>query len=805
MKERTYDESNIEHFEGMEAVRQKPTMYIGGIMQQGTFHLYKETIGNAIDEFTAGRATMAHVIINSKEQTVTVIDDANGMPIGKFEDIITKLHTSGKYDKSGEGAYEFSLGTFGLGIKLVNALSETFEAETFNAGKRGYGLFHKGVKDKLIIEDCKDKNKHGTRITYRPDITVLLDIGMDLNYYKAATEMLTFITPGFRILFEFDGFKSEYYHPEGMQGYLKDRMMKSRKIRPVANIISFKDNTEQVIEQTMKVPDGKGGLKDHIIKNKVKMTYEVHFTWANNAGGAEVIESYANSLRTVENGTHVTGFRSALTKSITKYIQDNNLLPKNSKFSIDGNDVREALVGVIVAQHNNVLYSTQTKTSVSNPELQYWMASSIYNKMNSWLSNNKQAADAICKVIIQSAKARQAAKDAKDSVIKANSKLTIGSVDMKKFSGCKGKDPTKNELFIVEGDSAKGSAKEARDTEYQAVFAVRGKGQNVFSSANPKLSEENAALVEVMGCGIGPTFDIKKLRFHKIVLAADADNDGANIRLLLSGFFFKYYIPIIEAGYLYEAIPPLFQIDIGKGKNMRTVYLPDQASFDLAVTYIAQQSFDLQTISGKKLSKDLAGLYIKRLAGYKSFIELYAAQTGIEAELLEYIVRYYNDICELKFKKLNALDYDCTILSNTDSYLHINIDRGYEHYFVVLDSLFYNNVYLPIAKRLSEIQLMDIVFVGKNTGIKYGGSLYRNSKFIEGILVNKNTSVGRLKGLGESNASQLREYMFAPETRTIRRITMQDERVASATMDMCLGHNIEGRKTFCMNGNSLNR
>lgn len=781
MSKKEYTADTIEAHEGLDGVRTRPTVYIGSINKEGVYRLFLEAIGNVIDEFNAGRCKGVDISYDSKECRFVVQDYALGIPIEKFHDVLTRLHVGGKFGKS---TYDYSIGLNGLGLKCINALSKVFVVDTYYNGKHGHFVSEKSIEKDFWIKDDKN-HQSGTRVEWIPDITIMEELGADYEKYSDMLNMNAYINAGFDIKLTWDGKTQEFCHPDGLLGYFSGPILKSHHMHALSKPISFMN------KQSIPKPQDPS--------KSINMEYFVYFTWAENIK-SEYVESYVNGLRTISGGSHVTGTHMAITKAIKDYIDKNNLMPKNAKFDVDGNDVRETLVLVVNANHSDPKYTTQVKDALDNKDLQFFINTSLYPAMQLWLSDNKQIADNICKLVLRSAKARQAAKDAKDNIIKANTRLSIGSVDLKKFSPCKSKDPDRAELFIVEGDSAKGSAKEARDTSYQAVFAVRGKGQNVFSTSNPKLSDENAMLVDVLGCGIGPTFDIKKLRFHKIILAADADNDGANIRLLLTGFFFKYFIPIIEAGYLYEAIPPLFQITIGKGKDARSVYLPDQASFDLAVSYIAKQTFYLESIRGQKISEDVAGIYINKLAGYKAFIELFATQTGIEAELLEYIVRYYSDIVSGKFNKLNLLDYDCKVLSKSDSYMHINIDRGYEHYFVVLDNLFYKNVYLPIAKKLSDIYLMDVVFVGKNTGMKYGGSTYRNSKFIESILVNKNSTVGRLKGLGESDAKDLNYYMFAPKTRILRQLHMSDITKASNTMDMCLGHNIDARKEFCMNG-----
>jgi DNA gyrase subunit B len=314
---------------------------------------------------------------------------------------------------------------------------------------------------------------------------------------------------------------------------------------------------------------------------------------------------------------------------------------------------------------------------------------------------------------------------------------------------------------------------------------------------NVTFSEELRQPAQVSGLGNpGSQFDITKVRFHKFIKGADADSDGYHISTLLDGFFFKYYRPIIDAGYLYESRPPLYQIIFDEGKkNEKSIFIPDERYFEKAVTAIAAGITDCMTLQGTKLSQTLTELYIKKIQGFKDFLEGYATQINISPFLLEYIVRFYTAIVTKDFKPLNSLGYECSILSASPEYLHINIDKEYEHYFVVIDRLFYRNIYIPIYKKLSSIYLTDIKFKGKNTGSFYGGSTYLNSLFLNNMLLGGGkVKVRRLKGLGESSSNELRYYLFNPMTRTINKITCKDVAYAEEQFDVFLGNNREEKK-----------
>lgn len=796
-----YDESTIESFDSIGIIRQRPTVYIHAIGQKGVFKMVLEALDNSIDEYMMGRGKVITVNIDSNKHIVECIDNGAGIPIGKLDDILCNLGTGGKFDNS---SYEFSIGMNGMGTTIMNALSDIFECEVWRDGKHAIAKYSKGRKiANTEVVPNKENHPSGTRIMFRPDITVLYDITMNYDTYFNCFDLWCYVHPGMIIDFTFDNKRVRICHPEGLLGYMVNNIIKARKYRPLVKPIVLNGETSTVQEHEFEIPQPDGSIKKEKKSSEIRMEYEVYFTWCANVR-SECIESVANGLKTYSGGTHETGFRGAVTDAIKKYINQNDLLPKNAKFDIDGSDIRESLVALVTVKHNQPLFSGQTKDELSNTDIQFWMKSDISKKLFAWLSNNKKEADNICKLIITNAKARNAAKLAKDNIIKASTgSLKLVDINPKKFAGCLSKNPDECELFICEGDSAFGSIKPSRNSRYQAAFAVRGKGQNVIDTNVTKLSDEHQMLTEILGCGIGPEFNINRLRYHKIILASDGDSDGSDIRRLLAGFFYKYFPEIVKRGYLYEALPPLFQITVGKGSKATTLYLPDQKSFNMTVAYAASEAFDVENLrTHKKLSKKLIKVYVQKLLGFKDMLEGISMHTGLSPELIEYIVRYYPDICKCKFKGLNALDYECSVLTKDDNHLHFSIDRNYEHYFCIIDNAFYNEVYLPVAKRLAEIKLMDCCFVGKVTGERYGGNCYRNSKFVDGLLINENTSVLRVKGLGESTTKDIYAYLLNPETRNLRQITFDeaDKDHTDKIMSLCLGKDIDNRKQFCLNG-----
>lgn len=779
---KVYDESTIESHDGLEMVRVRPEVFIGRRGPEGVYKMFLEAVANVLDEFNAGRCENMWIDVDTAKNIWKVTDDAFGIPIGKFKDVCTKLSSGGKFGKS---SYTFSVGLNAMGIKLLNALSTKFIADTWFSGQHGHLVTEKGKEKEFWIKEDKT-HKSGSIIQWSPDIEIFEDLTADPNRYKNYIDVNAYINPGIKVHFNWNGKKEEIYHPEGMIEYFRTQVIKAKKFKVLSLPIMIKD------KETLPNPN-----------KPINMAYELYITWGTNVR-SEYVESYVNGLRTVNHGSHVTGVHMAVTKAIKDYIDKNNLMPKSAKFEINGDDVHESMILLINANHSDPHYTTQVKDSIDNPNIQTFIRTSVYPILQSWLSNNKKEADNICKLIITNAKARNAAKLAKDNIIKASTgSLKLVDINPKKFAGCLSKNPDECELFICEGDSAFGSIKPSRNSRYQAAFAVRGKGQNVIDTNVTRLSDEHQMLTEILGCGIGSEFNINRLRYHKIILASDGDSDGSDIRRLLAGFFYKYFPEIVKRGYLYEALPPLFQITVGKGSKSTTLYLPDQKSFNTTVAYAASEAFDVENIrTHKKLSKKLIKVYVQKLLGFKDLLEGISMHTGLSPELIEYIVRYYPDICKCKFKGLNALDYDCSVLSKNDGHLHFSIDRNYEHYFCIIDNAFYKEVYLPVAKKLADIKLMDCCFVGKITGEKYGGNCYRNSKFVDGILINDNTSVLRVKGLGESMGKDIYAYLLNPETRNLRQITFDetDKDHTDKIMSLCLGKDIDNRKQFCLNG-----
>ncbi|NLL99745.1 MAG: DNA topoisomerase (ATP-hydrolyzing) subunit B [Tepidanaerobacter sp.] len=534
-----YDENEIEVLEGIEHVRLRPSMYIGSTDSRGLHHLVYEVVDNSIDEAMAGYCKNIEVTIN-KDNSITVIDDGRGIPvkthpkIGKsaLEVALTMLHAGGKFHG---GGYKVSGGLHGVGVSVVNALSRWMEVEV----KRDGGIFYQKYKRGKPVSEVKrigDAVDTGTKITFLPDNEVFEDITFSSDILTKRLREQAFLNKGIRIKLndERTG-ESSLFHYEG-------------------GIVSFVEYLNR----------NKGVLHDNPIYMSGKRdNMEVEVALQYNDTYIEKVLSFANNINTEEGGTHLVGFRTALTRTFNDYIRKMNLL-KESDPNLAGEDVREGLTAVISVKLENPQFEGQTKTKLGNSEMRGLVDSIVGEGLSRFLEENPSTARAIAEKAISASRAREAARKARELTRRKN--VLERSTLPGKLADCSERDPRLCELFLVEGDSAGGSAKQGRDPRIQAILPLKGKILNVEKARMDKIlnSEEIRAIITAIGTGIGEEFDMEKLRYHKIILMADADVDGAHIRTLLLTFFYRYMQPLIEAGKVYIAQPPLYRVVLGK-------------------------------------------------------------------------------------------------------------------------------------------------------------------------------------------------------------------------------------------------
>ncbi|MGO2962818.1 DNA topoisomerase (ATP-hydrolyzing) subunit B [Carnobacterium maltaromaticum] len=558
-----YDASQIQVLEGLEAVRKRPGMYIGSTSGQGLHHLVWEIVDNSIDEALAGFASEINVIIE-EDNSITVIDDGRGIPIGiqaktgrpAVETVFTVLHAGGKF---GGGGYKVSGGLHGVGSSVVNALSTILEVMVHKDGKIHYQKFHQGK----VGEDLKiigDTDRQGTTVHFVPDPEIFTETTV-FEFEKLSTRVreLAFLNKGLKISIEDkrEGQETlkEFHYEGGIKSYV-EHLNHNKTVLFDDPIYIEGEQQGIVVEAAMQYTDG----------------YHTNLL------------SFANNIHTYEGGTHESGFKTALTRVINDYARKSKLMKENEE-NLTGEDVREGLTAVISIKHPDPQFEGQTKTKLGNSEARTITDRLFSAHFDKFLMENPQVARRVIEKGILASKARLAAKRARE-VTRKKSGLEISNLPGK-LADCSSKDPSISEIFIVEGDSAGGSAKQGRSRLFQAILPIRGKILNVEKATLDKIlaNEEIRSLFTAMGTGFGGDFDVSKARYHKLVIMTDADVDGAHIRTLLLTLFYRYMRPVVEAGYVYIAQPPLYQVRQGK----KMVYLDSDAELEAYLKEIPAQ------------------------------------------------------------------------------------------------------------------------------------------------------------------------------------------------------------------------
>lgn len=544
----TYDESQIQVLEGLEAVRKRPGMYIGSTSGRGLHHLVWEVVDNSIDEALAGFCTRVDVIVH-KDNSITVIDNGRGIPVGEntklkrptLEVVLTVLHAGGKFGGD-ESGYKVSGGLHGVGVSVVNALSEQLIVKVKRGGKVYEQEYRRGTPQ-YDVREIGESDETGTSITFLPDSTIFTETTeYDYDILQSRLRELAFLNKGIEI------------------NLLDERTDMSHSHRYDGGIIQFVEYLNKKREPLHVPPIYTEGKKDHI---------QVEIALQYNESYSESIYSFANNINTHEGGTHESGFKSALTRILNDYARKSNAI-KESDANLSGDDVREGLTAIISVKIPEPQFEGQTKTKLGNSEVRGIVESLFAEKLQEFLDEHPAVAKKIMEKGIQAARAREAARKARE-LTRRKSALEVSSLPGK-LADCSSKDASISEVYIVEGDSAGGSAKQGRDRHFQAILPLRGKILNVEKSRLDKILSnlEIRAIITAVGTGIGDDFDITKARYHKIIIMTDADVDGAHIRTLLLTFFFRYMRKLIEAGYVYIAQPPLYKIE--RNKTLKYAY-----------------------------------------------------------------------------------------------------------------------------------------------------------------------------------------------------------------------------------------
>src|ERR1700743_3288301 len=634
-----YDASKLSQLKGLEAVRKKPGMYIGGTDERALHHCVSEVLDNSVDEHLAGHCSKIEVTIHV-DGSISIRDNGRGIPVDINQDsglpgvelVLTTLHSGGKY---GQGGYKFSGGTHGVGAKCVNAVSEWFEVEVSRNGEIYQMEFERDKTTRKLHVIGKAKN-NGTLITFKPDPEIFREtVEFKADIISQRLRELAFLNSGLEITF-LDERKDEenprrYFYRDGVEKSVKQLKKNKEPLHPKP--ISFRKETKEKLDDKQ--------IEVHV---EVVMQYNDSYN--------DQVLCYTNTIYNPDGGTHLSGFRSALTRAINQYAKSNEIL-KDKDPQITGDDVREGLTAVISVKHSDPKFESQTKVKLLSPEVEKIVGSVSYEGLMSYFDANPPVAKRIIDKSLNAARAREAARKAREAVRK--SALTGGGLPGK-LADCSDRDPVNTELYIVEGDAAGGSAKQGRDRKFQAILPIRGKLINVEKARLDKVLQNNEirTMITAIGTGIGDgegegAFDIAKLRYHKIIIMTDADVDGSHIRTLLLTFFYRQMPQLVKQGFVYIAQPPLYSIT----RKKKTDYIDDDVQLNRILLQNGVEEVKLKNLAdGKEFnpkqleeilslleSLDKHATYIKRLGG--NFAD-YVEKRGKDATLPQFMVKGRN-------------------------------------------------------------------------------------------------------------------------------------------------------------------
>jgi DNA gyrase subunit B len=777
----TYGAEDIKILKGLSAVRKRPAMYIGSTGPEGLHHLVYEAVDNSVDEALAGHCKNIDVTLHH-DGSCSVIDDGRGIPTGPHpsdldkrsaaEVVLTELHAGGKFESK---AYKISGGLHGVGISVVNALSEWLEVEIKQNGQVFQQRFERGKPSGPLQVVGKTKGR-GTKVTFKPDPEIFTEM-TEFSYDVLSQRLreLAFLNRGLRITIR------------------DERTDKGQEFLYKGGIVSFVEHLNKNKTPLHPKPIYVTGEKDGIVA-EVALQY--------NDSYAETIYTFANNINTREGGTHLIGFKSALTRTANSYASSSGIL-KNGKEAISGEDIREGLTAVISVKLPNPQFEGQTKMKLGNSEAKGIVESIVNEALSTYFEENPPTARKIIEKAIQAARAREAARKARELTRRKGALEDTGLPG--KLADCSEKDPAVSELFIVEGDSAGGSAKQGRDRRTQAILPLRGKILNVEKARFDKMlsSEEIRILITALGTGIGADdFDISRIRYHKIVLMTDADVDGAHIRTLLLTFFFRQMPQVIEKGYLYIAQPPLFKVKKGRTEK----YIQNEAEMQNMLFELASEDLAIvlrgQEVKGKALIP-----FLKRLSNFEKTIEWFRRRRK-DPMVLRFLLR--QELDKSAFKDRNALaslveKMRATIQGATFGEIYEDEEHGgfgieirRHSYKIVLDA----NLLLSPEFRELETYYSSIRELGEppyrifaRDGLKEMATTSELYSFIFEA-ARKGLSIQRYKGLGEMNPQQLWETTMDTGKRTLLQVSVEDSVQADEIFTILMGDQVEPRKDF---------
>ncbi|MFA5286686.1 MAG: DNA topoisomerase (ATP-hydrolyzing) subunit B [Candidatus Omnitrophota bacterium] len=785
---KTYDATSIQVLEGIEAVRRRPAMYIGDTSSRGLHHLVYEVVDNSVDEALAGHCDTISVVIRA-DNSVTVVDNGRGIPVDMHktekkpavEVALTTLHAGGKFDHR---SYKVSGGLHGVGVSCVNALSDWLEVEVKRDNKIYHQRYERGkTVSKLTI--IGKSASTGTKITFKPDKTIFTKTDYSYDTLSQRLRELAFLNKGLKIKLE------------------DERTDKEAVFEFAGGIVSF-------VEYLNK---NKNSLHNKVVYfQKLQDDINVEVALQYNDGYAETMFSFANNINTIEGGTHLSGFKSALTRAINQYAKGKKIIKDD--IGITGDDVREGLTAVISVQVPNPQFEGQTKTKLGNSEVEGLVASESLSALNGYFEENPSIANKIIDKVIVASRAREAARKARELTRRKGALEGAGLPG--KLADCSERDAALCELYIVEGDSAGGSAKQGRDRRFQAILPIKGKILNVEKSRLDKIlsNEEIRTIITALGTGIGEEFDISKLRYHKLVLMADADVDGSHIRTLLLTFLYRQMPKLIENGYVFIAQPPLYKIKRGQ----REEYIQTEQQMDEMLLDLGREGHKLIALKDKReftdnqfksllevlveLEKIGRGLGKKgvEIAEYLSFRHNKTKKMPIYRAKVEGLAHFlYSDkeLAALTNKEEKAVGWDVLELFESQEVEQIiaKIEK------IGLDI----NTYSPGVPLEKSSSGKDII---KKLKALYRVTNEKDQKDLNGLkdiltyvkeVASKGMHIQRYKGLGEMNPPQLWETTMDPERRTMLKVVLEDAVATDKMFTVLMGDQVEPRREFIEN------
>ncbi|NOY68128.1 MAG: DNA topoisomerase (ATP-hydrolyzing) subunit B [Deltaproteobacteria bacterium] len=800
MENNNYDQNSINVLKGLEAVRKRPSMYIGNIDFEGLHHLVYEIVDNSIDEAMAGYCTRIKVVINT-DKSVSVEDNGRGIPVGIHETekipavevVLTKLHAGGKFDHN---SYKVSGGLHGVGVSVVNALSSMLEVEVYSNGQIHYQSYSKGIKT-CELKVIGKTAKRGTKVRFKPDMEILTSDEFDYDTLSLRLRELAFLNKGLTIIIEDERTdeKEEFCYKGGLVEFVE---YLNRRHTPLHKAIIIEGD-----------------------KNDVHVEVAIQY----NDTYKEKLFSFANNINTVEGGFHLIGFKAGLTRTLNQYAINSDLL-KKVKAKISGDDVREGLTSIISIRIMSPQFEGQTKTKLGNSEVKGIVESLVNEKLSIFLEENPSVSKRIIGKAVDAARARDAAKRARD--IARSKGSMMDSTLPGKLADCQSSDPTERELYLVEGDSAGGSAKQGRDRKTQAILPLKGKILNVEKARFDKLlrSEEIKNMITALGTGIGEDeYDIEKIKYHKIIIMTDADVDGSHIRTLLLTFFYRQMPEIVEKGYLYIAQPPLFKLSRGK----KDQYLKDEKLFtEFILKRVCEEKY-IKANGEHGESAELTGpafyLFITGMAEYLNILWRFERQ-GINPEIIE--------------KMIKNRVYDKTFLKDAEQMNELKklfISDGFKAEEPVWndEKQVYEMMVHPKAE--AEDEGIETISLSEKSHVLMGRSLVHSRDYQKALVIykdlikydtdrfeiftkdkeeekpvvikskrelvrylmdqgKKGLSIQRYKGLGEMNPGQLWDTTMNPETRSLLQVKIENIVETDDIFTVLMGDEVEPRRKF---------